>query len=32
LAVRAGNFPDALGYGSQFEAVVRDWRPGLMTQ
>ncbi|SAL80245.1 DUF7673 family protein [Caballeronia telluris] len=32
FAVRAGNFPDALGYGSQFEAVVRDWRPGLMTQ
>ncbi|WP_175982998.1 DUF7673 family protein [Caballeronia zhejiangensis] len=32
LAVRAGGYPDTLGYGPQFEAIVRDWRPGLMTQ
>lgn len=32
LAARAGNFPDALGYRSQFEAVLPDWLPGLMTQ
>ncbi|CAL8481741.1 hypothetical protein [Caballeronia sp. S22] len=32
LAVRAGSYPDALGYGPQFEAIARDWRPGLSTQ
>ncbi|MCY1281901.1 hypothetical protein D9M68_335490 [compost metagenome] len=23
-------YPDTLGYGSQFEALVRDWRPELV--
>lgn len=23
-------YPDALGYGSQFEAIVREWRPELV--
>jgi hypothetical protein len=31
LAVRARSYPDTLGYGPQFEAVVRAWRPELIT-
>lgn len=27
LATRANSYPDAQGYGPQFEAVVRAWRP-----
>jgi hypothetical protein len=30
LAVRANTYPDTLGYGPQFEAVVREWRPELI--
>ena len=30
-ATRAGSYPDTLGYGPQFEAVVRAWRPELIT-
>lgn len=30
LATRANSYPDTLGYGPQFEAVVRAWRPELM--
>lgn len=31
LAVRARSYPDVLGYTRQFEAVVRAWRPELIT-
>ena len=31
LATRANSYPDTLGYGPQFEAVVRAWRPELIT-
>lgn len=31
LASRANSYPDTLGYGPQFEAVVRAWRPELIT-
>ena len=31
LAARARSYPDTLGYGPQFEAVVRAWRPELIT-
>jgi hypothetical protein len=30
LATRAHSYPDTLGYGPQFEAVVRQWRPELV--
>ncbi|MDR8092956.1 hypothetical protein KPB05_36475 [Burkholderia gladioli] len=29
LASRAGSYPDTLGFGPQFEAVVHEWRPEL---
>ncbi|RBB31882.1 hypothetical protein DPV79_40195 [Burkholderia reimsis] len=29
LASRANSYPDTLGYGPQFEAVVKAWRPEL---
>ncbi|WP_421589581.1 MULTISPECIES: DUF7673 family protein [Rahnella] len=32
LAVRCASYPDALGYGPQFEVIVREWRPELLTQ
>ncbi|MBR8043131.1 hypothetical protein KDW40_01980 [Burkholderia cenocepacia] len=32
LASRAHSYPDALGYGPQFEAVVREWRPELISE
>ena len=32
LATRANSYPDTLGYGPQFEAVVRAWRPELIEQ
>ena len=25
------NYPDAIGYGSQFEAIFRAWRPELLS-
>ena len=25
------HYPDTLGYGQQFEAIVREWRPELVT-
>jgi len=31
LATRANSYPDTLGYGPQFEAVIRAWRPELIT-
>ncbi|RKP44700.1 DUF7673 family protein [Pararobbsia silviterrae] len=30
LASRSHSYPDTLGYGSQFEAIVREWRPELI--
>ena len=30
-AVRCNQYPDTLGYGPQFEAVVRSWRPELLS-
>lgn len=30
LVARANSYPDTLGYGPQFEAIVRDWRPELI--
>ncbi|RAR62505.1 hypothetical protein C7401_106182 [Paraburkholderia unamae] len=30
LASRVKRYPDALGYGAQFEAVVAAWRPELV--
>jgi hypothetical protein len=30
LASRANSYPDTLGYGPQFEAIVREWRPELI--
>jgi hypothetical protein len=30
LASRANSYPDTLGYGPQFEAIVRAWRPELI--
>jgi hypothetical protein len=30
LASRANSYPDILGYGPQFEAIVRAWRPELV--
>lgn len=32
LASRAHSYPDTLGYGEQFEAVVRTWRPELVQE
>lgn len=32
LAVRCNTYPDTLGYGPQFEAVVREWRPELVSK
>lgn len=32
LVTRAHNYPDTLGYGPQFEAIVRAWRPELMNE
>lgn len=32
LASRAHSYPDTLGYGAQFEAVVRAWRPELVQE
>ncbi|MCP3713367.1 hypothetical protein M3I54_42065 [Paraburkholderia sp. CNPSo 3274] len=32
LASRANSYPDTLGYGPQFEAVVREWRPELVKE
>jgi hypothetical protein len=32
LASRSHSYPDTLGYGSQFESVVREWRPELLTK
>jgi hypothetical protein len=32
LAVRTSNYPDTLGYGPQFEAVVHEWRPELLEE
>nr|WP_176455186.1 hypothetical protein [Ralstonia solanacearum] len=29
LVTRANNYPDTLGYGPQFEAIVHAWRPEL---
>ncbi|EDT02841.1 conserved hypothetical protein [Burkholderia ambifaria IOP40-10] len=29
LATRANSYPDTLGYGAEFEAVVKAWRPEL---
>lgn len=31
LATRANSYPDTLGYGPQFESVVRAWRPELVS-
>lgn len=31
FAARCNTYPDTLGYGPQFEAIVREWRPELMT-
>jgi hypothetical protein len=30
LASRANSYPDTLGFGPQFEAIVRAWRPELV--
>jgi len=30
LASRSRSYPDKLGYGPRFEAVVRAWRPELI--
>lgn len=30
LASRSSSYPDTLGYGPQFEAIVRAWRPELL--
>ena len=32
LATRANSYPDTLGYGPQFEAVVHAWRPELIKE
>jgi hypothetical protein len=32
LATRANSYPDTLGYGPQFEAIVREWRPELVKE
>ena len=32
LAARANSYPDTLGYGPQFEAIVREWRPELVKE
>jgi len=32
LASRANSYPDTLGYGQQFEAVVHAWRPELVKE
>ncbi|CAJ0802724.1 hypothetical protein LMG7141_04150 [Ralstonia condita] len=32
LVTRANSYPDTLGYGPQFEAIVRAWRPELMNE
>lgn len=29
FAARCNAYPDTLGYGPQFEAIVREWRPDL---
>ena len=31
LAVRCNAYPDTLGYGNQFEQIVRAWRPELVS-
>jgi hypothetical protein len=31
LASRVNQYPDTLGYGPQFEAIVREWRPELVS-
>ncbi|WP_213309075.1 MULTISPECIES: DUF7673 family protein [Paraburkholderia] len=31
LASRVYQYPDTLGYGPQFEAIVREWRPELVS-
>ncbi|MFW6855425.1 DUF7673 family protein [Burkholderia gladioli] len=31
LIARAHSYPDTLGYGDQFEAIVREWRPELIS-
>ncbi|WP_175891670.1 DUF7673 family protein [Burkholderia cepacia] len=31
LAVHARSYPDTLGYGPQLEAIVKAWRPELVT-
>lgn len=31
LASRANSYPDSIGYEKQFEAVVREWCPELIT-
>ncbi|WP_043285882.1 DUF7673 family protein [Paraburkholderia oxyphila] len=31
LASRVHRYPDTLGYGPQFEAIVREWRPELVS-
>ncbi|MFT0172082.1 hypothetical protein ACLKMY_24245 [Paraburkholderia mimosarum] len=31
LASRVNQYPDTLGYGTQFEAIVREWRPELVS-
>jgi hypothetical protein len=32
LLAACRQYPDALGYGKQFEAIVRTWRPACSTQ
>ena len=31
LIARAHSYPDSLGYGSQFERIVAEWRPELVS-
>lgn len=32
LASRSNSYPDTLGYGPQFENIVREWRPELLNK
>lgn len=32
LVTRANSYPDTLGYGPQFESIVREWRPDLVKE
>lgn len=32
FVARVHSYPDTLGYGTQFEAIVREWRPELVTR